>query len=90
MKITIDIKCPHCNSPNLSRNGKKDNRKQNYRCKDCGRQFISSHEITYRGCLPAIVNLVKIMLVRGMAIRDISTVLGISITKVLKVHKLTN
>jgi transposase-like protein len=32
MKITIEINCPH--SPNLSRNGKKDNRKQNYRCKD--------------------------------------------------------
>jgi transposase-like protein len=30
------------------------------------------------------------MLVRGMGIWDISTVLGISITKVLKILKLTN
>jgi transposase-like protein len=80
MTITLDITCPH-----LTRNGKKNNHKQNYRCKDCGRQFISSHELTYRGCLPEIVSLVNIMLVRGIGIRDISTVLRISITKVLKV-----
>jgi transposase-like protein len=34
-----------------------------------------------------VVELVKIMLVRGIGIRDISTVLKISITKVLKVLK---
>jgi IS1 family transposase len=43
--------------------------------------------MTYRGCLSGIVNLVKIMLVRGIGIRDISVVLKISITKVLKVLK---
>jgi hypothetical protein len=43
--------------------------------------------MTYRGCLSGIVNLVKIMLVRGIGIPDISAVLGISITKVLKVLK---
>jgi IS1 family transposase/transposase-like protein len=90
MTITIDINCPHCQSPNISRNGKKDNHKQNYLCKDCGRQFISDHEITYRGSLSGIVSLVKIMLVRGIGIRDISAALRISITKVLKVLKSTN
>jgi hypothetical protein len=35
------------------------------------------------------VGLVKIMLVRGIGVRDISTVLKISITKVLKVLKAT-
>ncbi|MDR1300897.1 MAG: hypothetical protein LBK43_00290 [Treponema sp.] len=44
--------------------GKKENHKQNYPGKACGRQFISNHEITYRGCLSGIVNLVNIMLVR--------------------------
>jgi hypothetical protein len=43
--------------------------------------------MTYRGCLPWIVGMVKIMLVRGIGIRDISAVLQISITKVLKVLK---
>ncbi|MDR2177353.1 MAG: IS1 family transposase, partial [Treponema sp.] len=38
MQITIEIKCPHCHSPNITRNGKKNKSKQNYRCKNCGRQ----------------------------------------------------
>ncbi|MDR1316083.1 MAG: IS1 family transposase, partial [Spirochaetales bacterium] len=79
------IKCPHCQSPSITRNGKKSNDKQNYLCSGCGRQFISDHEMTYRGCLAGIGSLVKIMLVRGIGIRDISTILQISITKVLKV-----
>ncbi|MDR3146703.1 MAG: hypothetical protein LBU21_10530 [Treponema sp.] len=29
MSITIEIKCPHCQSTTISRNGKKDNGKQN-------------------------------------------------------------
>jgi transposase-like protein len=89
MTITIDIYCPQCHSPNLSQNGKKSKGNQNYLGKNFGRKFISSHEITYRGCLPEVVNLVNIMLVRGMGIRDISTILKISITKVLKVLKST-
>jgi hypothetical protein len=44
----------------------------------------------YRGCLSGIVNLVKIMLVRGMGMWDLSITLRISIAKVLKVLKLTN
>jgi IS1 family transposase/transposase-like protein len=87
MIITIEIKCPHCQSPNVTRNGKKSNHKQNYRCKDCGHQFIGDYEKTYRGSLSWITGLIKIMLVRGIGIRDISAVLKISITKVLKTLK---
>jgi IS1 family transposase/transposase-like protein len=65
----------------------KSNGKQNYLCKDCGHQFIGGHNITYRGCLSRIASLVKIMLVRGIGVRDISTVLKVSVTKVLKVLK---
>ncbi|MDR1466623.1 MAG: IS1 family transposase, partial [Treponema sp.] len=49
MLITIEIKCPRCQSPNISRNGKKSNGKQNYLCTCCGHQFISDHDITYQG-----------------------------------------
>jgi transposase-like protein len=87
MTITIELKCPHCHSPKITRNGKKHNGTQNYRCSCCGRQFIGDHQMTYHGCLSWIVQMVKIMLVRGIGIRDISTVLEISITKVLKVLK---
>jgi IS1 family transposase len=43
--------------------------------------------MTYRGCRPGILQLIKIMLVRGIGIRDINTVLKVSIIKVLKVLK---
>lgn len=38
MKVMI---CPHCRSPQLSKNGYRRG-KQCYRCKDCGRQFVES------------------------------------------------
>jgi transposase-like protein len=73
----------------IERGGKKRNGKQNYLCTQCGRQFIGGHEMTYRGRLPWAVQMVKIILVRGIGIRDIGAVLQISITKVLKVLKST-
>jgi transposase-like protein len=69
----------------LVRNGKKYNGTQSYLCKDCGRRFIADHEKTYRGCLSGIAELVKIMLVRGVGIRDISVILRISVAKIPKV-----
>jgi transposase-like protein len=90
MTITIEIKCPHCHTTNISRNGKKGNGKQNYRCGRCGRQFIGDYQMTYPGCLSGVVAMVKIMPVRGIGIPDISTVLKMSITKVLNVHKSGN
>jgi transposase-like protein len=85
MTVTIEIKCPHCQSSSITRNGKKHNGKQNYRCSLCGHQFIADHEKTHNGCLSWIVQSIKMMLVRGMGIRDISAVLKLSAGKVLKV-----
>jgi hypothetical protein len=45
--------------------------------------------MTCRGCLSWIGSLVAIMLVPGMGIRDISVILKISVTKVLKTLKST-
>ena len=35
--ITITLKCSHCQSENISRDGRTPKGKQRYRCKDCGR-----------------------------------------------------
>ncbi|MDR0569517.1 MAG: hypothetical protein LBG87_09980 [Spirochaetaceae bacterium] len=70
---------PQCHSNTIVKNGKKSNGSRNYLCKDCGRQFIADHEKTYRGCLTGIAELVKIMLVRGVGIRDASAILKISV-----------
>ncbi|WP_162270466.1 IS1 family transposase, partial [Acinetobacter gandensis] len=50
MKTQIQINCPDCHSPSLKKNGKKSYGKQNYQCKDCKRQFIGDHALTYNGC----------------------------------------
>ena len=52
--------------------------------KDCGRQFIADHERRYQGAVPRIIDMIPIMLVRGMGIRDIAVSLSISVNKVLK------
>jgi insertion element IS1 protein InsB len=33
--------CPQCQLPKYKKNGHSHNGKQNYHCKDCGRQFVS-------------------------------------------------
>lgn len=38
-KVMKAMKCPHCHSPHLSKNGHRHN-KQRYLCKDCGKQFL--------------------------------------------------
>jgi transposase-like protein len=34
------MNCPNCQSTEIVKNGFIHNGKQNYRCKDCGRQFV--------------------------------------------------
>jgi insertion element IS1 protein InsB len=34
------MNCPSCQSSKIVKNGLIHNGKQNYRCKDCGRQFV--------------------------------------------------
>jgi transposase-like protein len=36
----IIISCPSCKSNRTVKNGRIQNGKQNYRCRDCGRQFV--------------------------------------------------
>ncbi|MHC6202654.1 IS1 family transposase, partial [Breznakiellaceae bacterium SP9] len=87
MQANIEIRCPHCHSAKIVKNGKTHNGSQNYRCKECKHQFIADHEKKYRGCLSWIVAMIKMMLIRGSGIRDIAEVLGISIGKVLSTLK---
>jgi transposase-like protein len=39
--MSLDLlSCPSCDSQKIVKNGKIHNGKQNYRCRDCGRQFV--------------------------------------------------
>ncbi|MDK4556369.1 IS1/IS1595 family N-terminal zinc-binding domain-containing protein, partial [Kingella kingae] len=50
MKIQITLKCSRCQGQNIKKNGYSGNRKQKYFCKDCCRNFIGDHNLTYKGC----------------------------------------
>ena len=83
MKTQIEISCPDCHSSSLKKNGKKSYGKQNYQCKDCKRQFIGDHALTYNGCHSRIEDKIRLMTVRGCGIRDIAIIASVSIGKVL-------
>ena len=70
MKITIELTCPRCHSGNIVKNGHKIIKKQNYLYKDCLRQFIGDHNLTYKGCFSGLIHKILLMLVRGIGIRD--------------------
>ncbi|KAA6335475.1 hypothetical protein EZS27_016307 [termite gut metagenome] len=85
MKIQITLHCPDCQSTKIKKNGRKSSRKQNYYCKNCGRQFIGNHALSYKGCHSDLNQRILTMLVRGVGIRDISEIEKVSINKVLSV-----
>ena len=84
MKITLQIKCPTCLSNNIKRNGIKVDGKQNHQCKDCKRQFIGDHALSYQGCNSGITGKILHLMIRGSGVRDIAEVERISIGKVLR------
>lgn len=40
----MSISCPSCESKQIVKNGKIHNGKQNYKCRDCGRQFVENRQ----------------------------------------------
>ena len=42
------MECPRCASRKISKNGIRDNHKQNDRCNECGRQFVENPSGHYR------------------------------------------
>lgn len=84
MQITLELKCPTCLSDNIKKNGFKLYGKQNYQCKDCKRQFIGDHALSYQGCNSGITGKILHLMVRGSGVRDIAEVERISMGKVLR------
>ncbi|MDR2470236.1 MAG: IS1 family transposase [Tannerella sp.] len=85
MEIKITLHCPDCQGTKVSKNGNKSYGKQNYICKDCGRQFTGDHALRYKGCSSELTQRILKMPVRGVGIRDIYEIEGISKKKVLSV-----
>jgi len=82
------IFCPSCNSTNVVKNGKSDEGKQRYRCRNtkCHRSsFIQDY--SYRGYLPEVKQQISDMAINGSGIRDTARVLKISPTTVIETLK---
>ena len=84
MKISIELHCPRCQGTSIKKNGIKRDGKQNFRCKECKRQFIGDHNLTYLGCHSNAVKRILFMLARCCGIRDISKLTSFSMGKILK------
>ena len=82
MKISIPLYCPRCRSESIKKNGKKSYCKTNYRCKECGRQFIGDHNLTNKGCHSEADSQIQLMVTRRCGIRDICAITGYSRGKV--------
>jgi len=81
--VQIHVKCPKCNSINISKNGIGANGVQRYLCnnKDCsGKSFML--EYTNKGWEPGINEKIINMTANASGIRDIARVLKISKQKV--------
>jgi insertion element IS1 protein InsB len=68
--INISVHCPHCASEKIVKNGHKSNGQQNYRCKNCKKQFQATY--TYNGADPQVQCSIVRLLCRNMGIRDIA------------------
>ena len=89
--VCIPILCPHCQSPDVVKNGHNKKGKQRYMCKnaECKHQsFIRDY--TNRGCRAEIKEQILLLTVNGNGTRAISRSLKIStntVTKTLKKKK---
>jgi transposase-like protein len=63
--------CKFCNSLNVIKNGKKNN-KQNYYCKDCKRNFVDNIDFENMKYNPKIIALTLDLYFRGLSLRKIS------------------
>ena len=68
--------CPSCDSQEISRNGRTRHGKQNYKCRDCGRQFVL--DPVWKAISPEQYGLIERMLLERVSLAGIARVLQIS------------
>ena len=69
------MKCPKCTSEHIRKNGHRSG-KQNYLCKNCGRQFVESY--SQRGYSEDAKQICLKMHQNGLGFREIERLTGIS------------
>lgn len=69
------MKCVHCQSEKTTKNGTR-NEKQNYICKQCGKQFLETYSL--RGYPDQIKEICINLRENGMKYREIERITGVS------------
>ena len=72
----MSISCPSCESKQIVKNGKIHNGKQNYRCRDCGRQFVENRQ--QKIISQSTKNLIDKLLLEKIPLAGITRVTGVS------------
>ena len=75
-----EMNCPNCESTHASKNGHRRG-KQNYICRDCGRQFVESY--SPKGYADEIKERCLSMYVNGNGFRAIERLTGVNHNKVI-------
>jgi IS1 family transposase len=73
------LRCPQCGLSHIKRNGLTHYGKQNYRCKDCDRQFVEDSQHIGE----ELKDLIKVLLLERLSLRGICRVTGVSLTWLL-------
>ena len=73
------LRCPQCGLSHIKRNGLTHYGKQNYRCKDCDRQFVEDSQRIGE----ELKDLIKVLLLERLSLRGICRVTGVSLTWLL-------
>src|SRR4028119_1265137 len=75
--MTVEIHCcPRCGSEEVSRNGQTRHRKQNYKCRECGRQFVLN--LTWEAITKEQQEIMSRMLLERISQAGIARVLQLS------------
>jgi transposase-like protein len=70
------ISCPSCKTDRTVKNGRIHNGKQNYRCRDCGRQFVQDPQ--NKAIDQATKALIDKLLLERLSLAGIARVTGVS------------
>lgn len=76
LKVAVMLSCPSCESKHTVKNGRIHNGKQNYRCQDCGRQFVQDPQ--NKPINQATKELIDKLLLEKLPLAGIARVTGVS------------
>jgi len=72
------MNCPRCHSQVIVKNGSIHNKKQKYRCKDCGRQFVKNPKNRNKPIPQTIIDLIEKLLAERLSLAAIVRITGVS------------